>query len=102
MSCVNSSCCGEQGSDQPVSSSQAAVDAAQCATTGTNDTVNALIVHGSDTLAAVAGQVAATKQQAIRAQTQFAQTSVWASTLVIVAIIAGIAFVYFARARGRA
>ncbi len=99
MSCQNSSCCATHAADQPVSASGGAVDAANDATVGTNDTINSLIVHGSQVLTAVAGDVTQTKKTAIDAQTQIAESSIYAGTIVIIGILAIIGFLYYASVR---
>jgi hypothetical protein len=100
MSCVNSSCCCCHGPCQPVSSSGPAVDAAGNATTGTNDTINSLIVNGSNTLTAAVKGIVATKQQAVKAQSQIATSSIWAGALVLIGIVAVIGFVIWGRKGG--
>lgn len=97
MSCVNSSCCCCHGSCQPVSASQKAVCAANCATVGTNDTINALITNGSHVLTAVAGDVTSAKKTAVNAQTQIATSSIYAGALVIIGILAIVGFLYFGK-----
>lgn len=93
MSCVNSSCCCCHGSCQPVSSSGAAVCAANCATVGTNDTINSLITNGTGVLTAVVKAKQSQGQLAVKAQTQIAQSSIHAVVLVIIAIVAVVGFV---------
>lgn len=100
MSCVNSSCCCCHGCKQPVASSGSAVDAATCATTGTNDTANALITQGGSIIGTVVKEVGASQQLAVKAQTQVATTSIQATTLVIIVIAAIIAFYLAAKNRG--
>lgn len=97
MSCVNSSCCCEQGSCQPVSASGKAVCAANDATVGTNDTINGLIVNGSHLLTAVACDVTQTKKTAVNAQTQIAKSSIYAGALVIIGILAIVGFLWAGR-----
>lgn len=95
MSCVDSSCCDCQGSCQPVSSSGAAICAAHSATVGTCDTINALISNGTSALTAIVKGEQQQKQLAVKAQTQIAQSSIQAVTLVVIAIAAIVGFLYF-------
>ncbi len=97
MSCVNSSCCCCQGSCQPVSASGAAVCAANDATVGTIDTINSLIVNGSNTLNAVLAGKQRQQQLAVKAQTQIAESKIHAVALVMIAIIAVVGFLVFGR-----
>jgi hypothetical protein len=99
MSCVNSSCCDCQGSCQPVSSSQPAICAANCATVGTGDTINSLITNGSQTLTAVLAGKQKQQQLAVKAQTQIAQSQIHAVALVAIAVIAILGFLFFGRMR---
>jgi len=97
MSCVNSSCCCSQGSGHPVSSSGPAICAANCATVGTGDTINALIVNGEKTLSAIFAQKEQQQQLAVKAQTQIATSQIHAVALVFIAIAAIIGFFLFGR-----
>jgi len=97
MACVNSSCCCCQGSCQPVSASGPAICAANDATVGTNDTINALVVNGSHTLNAILAGKQRQQQLAVKAQTQIAQSQIHAVALVAIAVIAIIAFIAFGR-----
>jgi len=97
MSCQNSSCCCDHGSCEPVSASGAAVCAASDATVGTCDTINSLIVNGSHTLTAALNAKQKQEALAVRAQTQIAQSSIHAVTLVVIAIVAILGFLYFGR-----
>lgn len=100
MSCVNSSCCCCQGSDHPVTASGPAICTANCATVGTNDTINSLISHGSQTLNAIFLQRDKQQQLAVRAQTQISQSMIHAVALVFIAIAALAGFWYFGRSKG--
>lgn len=95
MSCVNSSCCCCQGCAEPVSASGSAIDAATCATTGTNDTANALIAQAGSVIGTVVKQVGQSQRLGVKAQTQIATTATHSVTLIILGIAAIIAFVYF-------
>ncbi len=97
MSCVNSSCCCCQGSGEPVSASGPAVCAANDATVGTNDTINALIVNGSHTLSGIFSGKQKQQQLAVKAQTQIAQSRIHAVALVFIAIAAIVGFIWFGR-----
>ena len=97
MSCQNSSCCCEHGNCQPVTTSGAAVCAANDATVGTCDTINSLITNGSQTLTAVLKQKGQQQQLAVKAQTQIAQSSIHAVALVAISIAAIVGFIYFGR-----
>lgn len=96
MSCVNSSCCDCNGCCQPISSSQSAIDAAHCGTTGTNDTINGLIAQGGGIINTIFRQKGKQQQLAVRAQTQIATSQVHAIALVVVAVIALVGFFAFA------
>lgn len=97
MSCQNSSCCCDHGSCQPVSASGKAVCSASDATVGTNDTINALIVNGSNALTAVDNNLTELKKTAVNAQTQIATSSIYATALVIIGILAIVGFLWFGR-----
>jgi hypothetical protein len=97
MSCVNSSCCCCHGSCHPVSTSQKAICAAHCATVGTNDTINALIVNGSHVLTAIGCDVTQAKKTAVNAQTQIAQSTIYAGALLVLGILAVVAFLWAGR-----
>lgn len=82
---------------QPVSSSGAAIDAANCATVGSSCTINALIGAGLKGLCAVLSsktQVAVTSVKAqARVATAASRTVIW----IIVGVIAVLAVVFYSQ-----
>jgi hypothetical protein len=100
MSCAwLSACCCCHGSNQPVNTSQKAICSANDATVGTCDTINSLIVNGSRVLTAGLNDLTQTKATAVKAQTQLAQSSIYAGALVVIAILAVAGFLLFGRKR---
>jgi hypothetical protein len=78
---------------QPISTSGRAVCAAECATIGTNCTINGLISAGSCAIAAVMATKQNTQVSAVKSQTLVAQSKLNSSTMLIIVVIAVILFV---------
>lgn len=95
-SCV---CCCCVGSCQPVTSSGPAIEAADCVTTGTNDTINALIGAGTGALNTIFGAKQQEKASAVKAQVQLAQSKNSMVMWIAIALIAVLGFGFFSRVK---
>ena len=95
MTCCQLNC----SAGQPVTSSGLAICSAECATVGTPDTINGIVSSGFGALTAILNRRQQTQvaKTAVKAQAQVAtaQSSMW--TWALIALVAVIAFVGFAR-----
>lgn len=93
------SCCCCFGSCQPVNTSGPAIDAADCVTTGTSDTINGLVAAGVGALNTIFGQKSQQQATAVKAQVQLQQSKNSMVMWIAIALIAVVGFGFFARVK---
>jgi hypothetical protein len=94
--CGMTICCCWNGT-QPVSSSCAAIQAAQCATVGSCSTVNALIGAGTKALCAVLTNKTKVAVTSVKAQARVATAASKTAIWIIVGVIAVLAVVFYSQ-----
>jgi hypothetical protein len=94
--CGFSVCCCWNGT-QPVSSSGAAVNAAQCATVGSGCTINALIGAGTKALCAVLAAKTKVAVTAVKAQARVATGASSMVIWIVVGVIAVLAVIFYSQ-----